>query len=196
VVSRGLLGVMTPRALPQRERPSSGAAAVPARRDGAGGGRGAGGHTRRSPQLRGPPRVAGGGRAGKNAAYVSLSRGGALGTSGFKAALAKDHGVAAEAWAWESPGAREIREMRWAATLERCLRVVGQSKKAARMDRKGAPWKAAVALRLKETSQASNRWLSARLHMGRPEAVSVHVGRFRRGQPQKNSDYQKLIAVV
>jgi hypothetical protein len=49
---------------------------------------------------------------------------------------------------------------------------------------------------MKEISQASNRWLSARLHMGRPEAVSVHVGRLRRGQTQKSPDYRKLIAIV
>jgi hypothetical protein len=86
--------------------------------------------------------------------------------------------------------------MRWAAALERCLRAIGRSEAAAQTDRKGAPWKAAVAWRMKEISQASNRWLSARLHMGRPEAVSVHVGRFRRGQTQKSPDYRKLIAIV
>ncbi|MBM3852475.1 MAG: hypothetical protein FJ399_04895 [Verrucomicrobia bacterium] len=133
---------------------------------------------------------------GQAAAYVSLSQGWALGTAGFKAALVKDYGMAAEARAWESQGAREIREMRWAATLERCLRALGRTEKAAQTDRKGAPWKAAVALRMKEISQANNRWLSARLHLGRPEAVSVHVGRLRRGQPQKNPDYRKLITVV
>lgn len=136
------------------------------------------------------------GPAGRNAAYVSLSQGWALGTAGFKAALVKDHGAAAEARAWESQGAREIRELRWAATLERCLRALGRSENAAQADRKGAPWKAAVAWRMKEISQASNRWLSARLHMGRPEAVSVHVGRLRRGQAQQDANYRKLSAIV
>lgn len=136
------------------------------------------------------------GPAGRNAAYVSLSQGWALGTAGFKAALVQDHGVAAEARAWESQGAREIRELSWAATLKRCLQALGRNEKVAQTDRKGAPWKAAVALRMKEISQASNRWLSAQLHMGRPEAVSVHVGRLRRGELQKSPDYQKLIARV
>lgn len=136
------------------------------------------------------------GPAGRNAAYVSLSQGWALGTAGFKAALVKDHGVAAEARAWESQGAREIRELRWAAALERCLRALSRSEAEAQTDRKGAPWKAAVAWRMKEISQASNRWLSARLHMGRPEAVSVHVGRLRRGEAQQNADCRKLSAIV
>ena len=136
------------------------------------------------------------GPAGKNAAYVSMSRGWALGTTGFKAALIKDHAVAADARAWERQGAREIRELAWAALLQRCLRALGKSETAAQGERKGAPWKAAVALRLKETTQVSNRWLSEQLHLGRPEAVSVHLGRLRRGFPEKNADYRKLIAVV
>ena len=61
---------------------------------------------------------------------------------------------------------------------------------------KGALWKAASALRLKETTQASNRWLGERLHMGRPEAVSGHVGRLRRSWAGKNSDYTKLTTNV
>ncbi len=81
-------------------------------------------------------------------------------------------------------------------TLERCLRAIGRSESAARMDRQDAPWKVAVAWRMTELSQASNRWLSVRLHMGRPEVVSVHVGRLRRGQAQKSPDYRKLIAIV
>jgi hypothetical protein len=65
-----------------------------------------------------------------------------------------------------------------------------------RKDRKGAPWKAAIALRLKETTQASNRWLAEHLNMGRPEAVSVHVGRLRKAAAAQNGDYRKLSTYV
>jgi hypothetical protein len=104
--------------------------------------------------------------------------------------------LAAEARAWESGGAQEIRELRWAAELEHCLQTLGKTAATALDERKGAPWKAAVALRLKEATQASNRWLGERLHMGRPEAVSVHVGRLRRSGCGKNSDYAKLTTNV
>jgi REP element-mobilizing transposase RayT len=136
------------------------------------------------------------GPAGKSQAYVNLSRGWALGTAGFKAAMVHDHALAAEARAWEGGGAREIRELRWAAELERCLLALGKTGADVHSERKSAPWKAAIALRLKEATQASNRWLGERLHMGRPEAVSVHVGRLRRSGVERNSDYTKLSANV
>jgi len=136
------------------------------------------------------------GPAGKSQAYVNLSRGWAVGTAGFKASMIHDHAVAAEARAWEGSGAREIRELRWAAELERCLRTLGKTEADAHSARKSAPWKATIALRLKEVTQASNRWLAERLHMGRPEAVSVYVGRLRRSGTGGNPDYAQLITIV
>lgn len=136
------------------------------------------------------------GPAGRSKAYVRLSQGWALGTKEFKAALVKDHSLAAEARAWESSGAREIREARWAEALGHCLQRLGKTEADVRKGRKGAEWKAAVALRLKEITQAGNRWLAERLHMGRPEAVSVHVGRLRAGRPGKNRFYKRLITIV
>ena len=114
----------------------------------------------------------------------------------FKIAMINDHALAAEARAWEGGSAREIRELRWAAELERCLRTLGKTGTDTRGALKGAPWKAAIALRLKEATQASNRWLGERLYMGRPEAVSVYVGRLRRNGQERNEDYAKLITNV
>ena len=53
------------------------------------------------------------GPAGKNAAYVNLSKGWALGTAGFKADLVASHNVTVSARALEQHGAEEIRRMRW-----------------------------------------------------------------------------------
>lgn len=126
------------------------------------------------------------GPAGKSQAYVNLSRGWALGTREFKHALVKDHALAADTRAWERTGAGEIRERGWAAALAECLRAHGQSETTARADRKSAAWKAAIAHELKQTTQASNRWLTEHLHMGRPEAVSVYVGRHRAGLAKRS----------
>ena len=76
--------------------------------------------------------------------------------------------------------------------MERCLRTLGRTEADAHSERKGVSWKAAVALRLKEATQASNRWLGERLYLGRPEAVSVHVGRLRRNGLERNDHYAKL----
>ena len=120
------------------------------------------------------------GPAGKSKAYVTMSQGWALGSGEFKAALVKDHALAASSRAWESTGAREIRETHWREALQRCLRQVGKTMAGARTERKSAPWKIAIAACLKLKTQASNRWLCERLHMGTPVAVSQLVGRLRR----------------
>lgn len=132
------------------------------------------------------------GPAGSSAAYVNLSRGWALGTDGFKADLAEEYELAADSRAWERSGAREMREARWSKELTRCLKKLRKTEEDLRRARKGAAWKAAIALRLKETTQAGNRWLTGRLHMGRPEAVSVHVHRLRRAGAERDDAYRKL----
>jgi putative transposase len=120
------------------------------------------------------------GPAGRNAAYVSLSRGWALGTREFKAALIQDHALAANARAWENSGAQEIREQAWTEILAAGLRKAGKTSEAAAAARKSAPWKVAIAAELKRRTQATNRWIAEQLHMGSAVAVSQYVGRARR----------------
>ena len=121
------------------------------------------------------------GPAGKTKAYVSMSRGWALGTKDFKTALIKDHALAVTTRAWEKAGVREMREARWEDALTAGLAALGKSPADATADRKSAPWKVALAARLKQSTQAGNRWLAERLHMGTPVAVSHHTGQLRRG---------------
>ena len=136
------------------------------------------------------------GPAGRNKAYVSMSKGWALGGGGFKRALIKDHALAAESRAWESTGAREIQAMRWAEALASSLRILGKTSGLARTDRKGAPWKAAIALHLKQTTSVQNRWLADQLHMGRRDAVSCYLARLKAAGLANNRDYQKLTTNV
>jgi REP element-mobilizing transposase RayT len=120
------------------------------------------------------------GPAGRNEAYVSLSKGWALGTREFKTALIKDHALAANARAWEDSGAQEIREQQWGEVLATGLRKAGKTIEAAASARKSAPWKVAIAAELKRRTQATNRWIAEQLHMGSAVAVSQYVGRARR----------------
>lgn len=55
---------------------------------------------------------------------------------------------------------------------------------------KSAPWKVAIAVYLKATTDVSNPWLAAHLDMGSPFYVSKHVGRLRHGI---NSEVQFLL---
>lgn len=112
------------------------------------------------------------GPVGSSKAYVSLSQGWALGTAGFKATLIKDHAIAAHARAWETQGAGEIRELAWEELCRRALRVLQRTDAELALVGKSAPWKVALAVFLKEQTQASNPWLARRLQIGRAKYVS------------------------
>lgn len=120
------------------------------------------------------------GPAGKSKAYATLSKGWALGSREFKAALIKEHALAASTRAWEIAGAAEIRVQQWQDALTQALHHSGKTGGEAATEPKSAPWKVAIAAHLKQKTQASNRWLCEQLHMGTPVAVSQHVGWLRR----------------
>jgi REP element-mobilizing transposase RayT len=117
---------------------------------------------------------------GKSKAYASLSRGWALGTPEFKAALISNHQLAESSRAWETSGAHEVRQARWLSALTVGLKLLGKTRADIEKDRKSAPWKVALATALKGSTQANNRWLAEQLRMGTPVAVSAHVGNWRR----------------
>lgn len=120
------------------------------------------------------------GPAGKSKAYVNLSRGWAMGGAAFKATLLQDHALAVQTRAWEADGAKEVRAMQWAAALNRALKAVGRKPDDLAVAAKSAPWKLAVAAWMKTHTQASNGWLSQRLHLGAPAAFSRNLTHYRR----------------
>jgi putative transposase len=135
------------------------------------------------------------GPAGKNAAYVNLSRGWALGSAEFKAALIDEHGVSAECRAWETSGAQEVRERRCRHALERALRGLGKSLEEAKTGRKSAPWKLAIAAWLKLNTQARTRWIAAALALGAPQALSRNLTHYRRSIQPTDLTWQRLISL-
>ena len=127
----------------------------------------------------------------KSKSYVSLSQGWALGSAEFKKALVQDHALAADSRAWESQGAREIRQQAWELLFHRALATLGRKESELANGPKSAPWKVAMATFLKERTQASNPWLAQRLGMQRPTYVSRLVSAARRA-PQPMSELIKL----
>lgn len=114
------------------------------------------------------------GPVGKSKAYVSMSRGWALGGKGFKQTLLQDQAVAATTRAWESEGVKEVREAQWQQALARLRRQIPAEQTRDR--RKSAPWKVGLALQMKDRTDVSNGWLAAQLDMGSGCYVSKHVG--------------------
>ena len=132
------------------------------------------------------------GPAGKSKAYVNLSRGWALGSRDFKAALVQEHNLAADPRALEVLGAREVNEIRWTAGLQRALRAIGRTTPDARVAAKSADWKLAVAAWLKTHRDASNRWVAAALHLGAPAAARRNVSGFLRSDRARNRWWKAL----
>lgn len=131
------------------------------------------------------------GPAGKNAAYVSLSKGWALGSDEFKEALVRDHNLAADTRAWEREGAKAVSEQRWLERLQQVFDFLPTKMRQARS--KSAPWKVAIAAYLKATTDVSNPWHATQLNMGSPFYVSKHVGRLRHGlHPEAHRLLQRL----
>jgi len=114
------------------------------------------------------------GPAGKSKAYVSMSKGWALGGKGFKQTLLQDQAIAADTRAWESTGVREIREAQWQKALDRLRQQVPANE--TQDHRKSAPWKVKLAAQMKATTDASNGWLATQLDMGSGFYVSKHIG--------------------
>lgn len=135
------------------------------------------------------------GPVGRSRAYVNLSRGWALGTAGFKATLRADHALAADARAWTREGARELREARWTELLERGVAAAGKSLEQAANEPRSAAWKLAVAAWMKASTQTGNGWLSARLHLGAPAALSRNLTSYRRQRLPSDKLWKVLTSI-
>ncbi len=126
---------------------------------------------------------------------MSLSRGWALGGAAFKRNLLKDHAIATDARAWTPEGARELREARWDDLLEKALRKAGKAAEDAKAAPKSAAWKLALAAWMKMRTQASNGWLSRRLHLGTPAALSRNLTHYRRTLQTTDRLWQVLTSI-
>ncbi len=132
------------------------------------------------------------GPAGKSKAYVNLSKGWALGSTEFRAALVQDHALAARTRAWELTGAKEIREMQWMTTLATLLRLAGWDHSRIWALSKSAPEKLAIAAFMKTRTQASNHWLSKCLNLGHSRAFSHNLTQYRRHRQSTDPLWRRL----
>ena len=94
----------------------------------------------------------------------------------------KDRALAADTRAWETLGAKEIREQAWAEAFQQALTVLGRKEQALAIGAKSRPWKVALAVFLKERTQVSNPWLAVRLGMNRAMDVSRLVSAVRQAK--------------
>lgn len=109
--------------------------------------------------------------------FAGMSRGWAIGTTGWQRTLAREFASLALSPGLEAAEARVINEGRWWEALEQALARTQKSSHDIVHDAKGARWKIELATHLRQAVNAPYRWIAAQLHMGSPLAVRVNVWR-------------------
>jgi len=131
---------------------------------------------------------------GQDRRYKDLCRGWAIGTEKFKTDLIEEHNLAGVIRSWDSPGVADVRRRRWEAELTGALKILDRNPEQASRDRKSEPWKLAVAAWMRGNTQASNRWLSMKLNLGSPAALSRNLTHFRRTGQLADPSWKLLIS--
>jgi len=131
------------------------------------------------------------GPAGRNEAFVSLSKGWALGSDGFKERLLREFDPEANSRAWDTHGKKEIQERQWRAALNHGLGLLDRLARSLKQGPLAQPWKVALLVHLKERTQASNPWLAGQFGSTSPGYVSKLAATALR-QPQPNAFLEKL----
>ena len=118
----------------------------------------------------------------KEAGFDDMSQGWVYGGDDYQMTLLDEFKRMTAAQDWGRGEIREINRLEWDRLLNEAIKALGQNADNAKAAPKSAPWKIAVATSLKQRTSVSNRWLTERLHMGPPDAVSRYVGECQRGQ--------------
>lgn len=109
-----------------------------------------------------------------------LTRGFAIGTRGWRQALAREHAALALEPGLSAEQMREVREARWSAELNAILQKEQKTHHELQAAPKGADWKIAAAERLRLETGAPHRWIAKHLAMGSPNSVRSYLSRRRR----------------
>ena len=114
--------------------------------------------------------------------FDGMSRGWAIGTAGWRKALAKDHAQLALSAGVPQHELAELKRAQWVEMLALLMKKAGRTPEEAAEARKGAPWKVALAAAMRRKTTASNRWLAEALHMGSGNAVGEYLSRVKAGK--------------
>jgi len=113
----------------------------------------------------------------KRQGFDQLSRGWAIGTIGWRRAVAHDHAHRAISPGIEAEQNRELKEARWQRCLDRIMREAKRTQTDAMAAPKSASWKIALATKLRREEGASIPWIAQTLYMGKPGAVRGYLSR-------------------
>ena len=106
-----------------------------------------------------------------------LTTGWAIGSHGWRQAMAREHSHLASCPGVDSAALREIKNAKWSDLLRGILEELGKNERDIAADSKGAPWKVAAAMWLRRQGGAPHRWIARTLNMGKSSSVRAYVCR-------------------
>ncbi len=113
----------------------------------------------------------------KRLGFENMSRGWAIGTEGWRKALAKDYAQKALYPGLEADEIRAMKEASWTECFNRLLTDEGKSLEELKNDKKSARWKIALAVQLRQETGAPIKWIAHNLHMGSQNSVRSYLSR-------------------
>ena len=109
--------------------------------------------------------------------FESMCRGWAIGTAGWRKAMAREHSAMAFQPGFERQELLEIKETRWRDELLRLLGERGDFADALELHAQPALWKIEVAAELRRRVDAPYRWIAEVLNIARPASLRMQVHR-------------------
>jgi len=112
----------------------------------------------------------------KRLGLEQLSQGWAIGTEGWRRAIARDHAHLALEPGMAAAELRGFKEAHWRQVLTDELAMRGKTPAAAASEGFKVPWKIAIAAKLRQIG-AAYAWIASELHMGEAASVRGYVNR-------------------
>jgi putative transposase len=131
--------------------------------------------------------------ARKEMAFEKMSKGWAIGSRDYQKLVAADDRKLRPQIKRTYAEARLERDLRWEATLGRCLTVVDKKIRDASADPKSIAWKVGIAAFMKRHEMTTNAWLKDRLNMGTDAGVSRYATEALAGSRPEAAKCYKLL---
>jgi REP element-mobilizing transposase RayT len=108
--------------------------------------------------------------------FKSMSNGWAIGTAGWRKAIAKEYAHLALSAGLSGQELREMKEVRWQEALSAAMSAAGKTAADSQADARNAPWKLQIAQLLRGQG-TSCQWIASSLNMGTAGALRVNLCR-------------------
>jgi putative transposase len=118
----------------------------------------------------------------KRCGFTGMSQGWCIGTEGWRQAVAKDHQQMALNPGLAAAEVKLLQQSRWSEALEQALAQTKRTPAEVKLGLKSAPWKLALAARLRDETGASIAWIASELCMGQPGSLRSKLSLYRKQQ--------------